>query len=226
MAIATWNMQGANHGTENKWNEGIRPLVSQNSLDLICLQEPGAPPPSAQQVPQGNLPFNPDGEVYEWGTSQRSGLYILFRTVPNAAGRCHLGLVSRSLPINDHNIQAQYGNPRPAYGVQFQNRSFYTVHISSGRSDDQARGEINNVDQNVDGQWVAAGDFNRQPQLMIDGNWTVCPPNGTTHNANDNPPQNRYDYALKSWQGQSQGQVETGIHLSDHFPVVYDIDVN
>ena len=47
MNIATWNMQGSNASTENKWNTQVKNAIAQLGLDVFCLQECGLVPLSA-----------------------------------------------------------------------------------------------------------------------------------------------------------------------------------
>ncbi len=67
MPLGTWNIQGANHVTENKWNAGVRNLMTQRHLTVFCLQECGTMPLSAQAL----APVN-GISLYRWGETQSS----------------------------------------------------------------------------------------------------------------------------------------------------------
>src|SRR5690606_6317645 len=49
--IITWNLQGSSHGTEDKWNRGLLPLMQgSDGADVLCVQECGKVPDSAEQL--------------------------------------------------------------------------------------------------------------------------------------------------------------------------------
>lgn len=214
MRIVTWNLQGSSHSTENKWNEGLRPLIEQTGADAICVQECGAVPETA--APQGRN--NAGLELYTWGgTKTRPGVWILFYPWDVNGNRCNLAVISRIPPQNPLVLYPAGLAHRPVIGAQYNNVFVFSIHgISPGGPDVQ--GLLNAVVAQGLASWVVAGDFNREPGTIPPGAWIVCPPAGWTHPAT--APASALDYAVVSanYGRQVQGQV-LGLQMSDHLPV-------
>ncbi|MGL4746065.1 MAG: endonuclease/exonuclease/phosphatase family protein [Dermatophilaceae bacterium] len=229
---AAWNMQGANHATENKWNIGVTQLMG--TCQVLALQEPGALPDSVTALNTINLPQG-DVEVSEWNNTSRNLGYRIYwmNTDPNS-NRVHLAIVvPASLSVTGVTTFTKPGWNRPVMGILIGNTWYFTVHANAS-SPNNAQGILSEIDYQVhqyeiehDTQftWIALGDFNTSPSSFAHtaaSGW-VMPPNGPTHNANLPNPHSVYDYAATTITHSSmyQGQVQHGIHLSDHYPVHY-----
>ena len=222
MIIANWNMQGASHSTENKWNTGVSNLLS-NGADVVCLQECGAVPDSAQLY-QANVGGIAGLDMYTWGTT-RTLKYILFYPSDPNGNRCNLAIVSKVAPANpttDGILLYPAAPPvwRPVIGMLVNHIGVFSIHaISPGGND--APGLLNSVATYMGGNpWTVSGDYNREPGTMV-GAGVICPPDQNTFSVRN--PSSKYDYMIKSGGGSVIGQVVTSLILSDHFPVVYSV---
>jgi cytolethal distending toxin subunit B len=219
-SIVTWNMQGASHSTENKWNEGARNLLTQLSADWICLQECGAVPTSAQLLTNA-LSGIPGLELYQWGTT-RSHVYIVFMQTDPRGNRCNLAVVSRTQPSAGYVVFPVAGPTwRPAIGVTVGGVAFSLHAISPGGPD--VAGLLAAIQAAVGGvsPWVAAGDYNCEPDAVPGGAWNVCSPNVATYSTQH--PAARIDYMMvRDDIMPVQGTVQ-GLIMSDHFPVFFNL---
>lgn len=221
--LVTWNMQGSNASTDCKWQTGVANLMTRCDVSILCLQECGAPPPSA--TPQGNLANNARYNLYHWGgTSSRPGSgrkYISYYHADVNGNRCNLAIVSKSEPTDWHCSFPRDGpNRRPVIGAQINGNWYFCLHaISPGGAD--VYGLLSSAAFGTAGApWFTAGDFNREPEPPL-GIGTVCLPNANTHPTND--PRNRYDYMYSSG-AEIRGEIVGGLeHLSDHLAVKYRI---
>lgn len=214
MNLVTWNMQGASHSTENKWNTGVQNLLSSGA-DVCCLQECGAMP--------GSAVLNIAGyggvaglDLYTWGTA-RTNKYILFYPADPGGNRCNLAIVSKVAPIAGYLFVP--GAPpiwRPTIGMTVGGGTVFTIHAISPNGPDAPA--LVNVALGVAGNVVVAGDYNRAPGTMGGGAQVVCLPNGPTHPAT--APVSYYDYAIKNYGGAVTGAVQS-LYLSDHLPVAF-----
>lgn len=219
MNVLTWNMQGASHSTENKWNEGILQFIRKGA-EICCLQECGGVPESATPivVPLGT----PAGvELYTWTGSARPQKYVLFYPADPGGNRCNLAIVSLAMPAN---IQLLYPAAapiwRPVLGAQYGGGAYcFTMHAISPRGPDVV-GLINAVVNGAVAPWSIAGDYNREPNTIPNGTpGVVCPPNYPTHPSSK--PVSKYDYATKSWGAAVIGTVYEAPILSDHLAVMF-----
>lgn len=221
MKIANWNMQGASHSTENKWNAGVRNLLA-NDADVCCLQECGGLPASVKLAYQ-NVNGFPGLNLYTWGTD-RNHKYILFYQSDHNGNRCNLAIVSNIQIINPHICgtllyPAVAPKWRPVIGLFINGLAVFTIHaISPGGTD--APGLLNSITMNMGAApWSVSGDYNRVPVSMV-GVGIVCPPNGPTYSSTH--PRKQIDYLIKQGGAVVTGQV-LSLFLSDHLPVVFII---
>ena len=223
MKLTTWNMQGCSASTENKWNTGVNNLMSQGGIYVFCLQECGAVPLSAHP-----LGHSPDGAIlYQWGTARTARWIVFFPSDPNG-NRCNLAIVVRGpYPPPLAGIMVLYPSSgpqwRPLLGVTVNGVIFFCLHAISGAGQDVS-GLLTEASQNGGNNWVAAGDFNRNPDNNFPaGNWCVCDPDGDTYPSI--APQQELDFAVRNASAPAvQGTVQSSLYLSDHLPVVYDFD--
>lgn len=214
MKVTTWNMQGANHSTENKWNECVARLLGE--ADVICLQEAGTMPGSAQPWSPG---FNvPEGvSMATWGGTERNRKYITYHRVGQ---RVNLAVVSKAAPTNVYLVRPAAGPAnRQAVGATISGLTVFGIHaISPGGAD--APGLLNAVQatmQTTNAPWVVAGDFNREPPI----NGYCCqPPNWYTYSVSE--PRLKLDWCVTSWNADATGAVQA-FNCSDHYPVLYDL---
>jgi cytolethal distending toxin subunit B len=222
--LGTWNMQGANHSTENKWNTGVRALFNSipsggGGITICCLQECGSVPASAQRV-QLNCNVPQEVEVYLWGTA-RSGIFIVYYPWDLNGNRCNLAIVTRDEP---QGIVLLWPTAlpmwRPVLGIALGGVCYFTIHaISPGGSD--VPGLLNSVQFNVNNPWIVAGDFNRVPTPIAGINGVLCRPNRPTYPTTH--PLNQFDYAVRSNGTPAvQGEV-LDLIMSDHLPVKFRI---
>ncbi|MGL4178732.1 MAG: endonuclease/exonuclease/phosphatase family protein [Dermatophilaceae bacterium] len=228
----TWNMQGASHVAENKWNHDVQPLMS--NCDVLALQEAGSVPASATQVGTYDLSGGTIG-VYNWGGTASRPAYQIYwmQTDPNG-NRVNLAIVA---PVGTASRVATFfvtGQKRPVLGVLIGNTWYFSIHANaSGPNDVQGilthiNHEVEVVyqaDHNAQYDWVVLGDFNTSPapgNFPLVSDW-VIPPNGPTHNANLANPTSQLDFAAtNSTDHPPQGLVELQVHNSDHYPVYYN----
>ncbi|MBN1210380.1 MAG: endonuclease/exonuclease/phosphatase family protein [Myxococcaceae bacterium] len=237
MNLITWNMQGSFSQDDSKWTSGVRGLFRMGA-DVICLQECGAVPGSAQ------LQANLGGGLhrYTWGRAQgRSDelLHIVFYT-PNhrPTERCNMAIVSRAQPGNPQLLSSlTHISWRSVVGASFGNTTVFSIHaISPGGAD--TRGLLqavvqaannNNNNNNAAPSWVVAGDFNRPPDGTFPGfrpndadanRWALCPPNSFTHVGGQGQ-RTEKDYAVRSAAPGVGGSVVTDVIMSDHIPVLF-----
>lgn len=232
MNVITWNMQGSNATTENKWNTGVMNIMNSiKPTPIVCLQECGGVPASADPIDVINFPLT-TGEtdrvyVYRWGgTRSRPGYYILFHDWDVNGNRVNSAIVTNVLPtsLNDITLLSPSTGPvwRPALGVNFQGTWVFSFHaISPGGPD--AAGMLAQVAQfcgTSNSPWLVAGDWNRQPSaLTLPANSVICPPNGNTYSILF--PNAQYDYCVCSGANSVTGTVLNTLIMSDHFPVGY-----
>jgi cytolethal distending toxin subunit B len=218
MHIVTWNMQGANHSEENKWNAGVRNLMN-NAGHICCLQECGAVPASAHLV-NANFAGIMGLNYYTWGT-ERTAIHILFYPADPNGNRCNLAIVSERPPLNARMVYPA-ATPvwRPAIGIQV-NPNFwvFTLHAISPNGPD-APGLLNAINGSVPpgASWAALGDYNREPVTLVTP-YVVVPPNRNTFSVNN--PVRAIDYCVKNYVPQNWGAVQLGLIMSDHYPVVF-----
>jgi len=215
MPIVTWNMQGASHSTENKWNLGVLNLLNYN--DLCCLQECGGIPGSAVSSTQS---YNniPGLGLYTWGgSSSRGQKYILFYPADPNGNRCNLAIVSKVAPTAGFLFLPAVNPWRPTIGMTVAGTVFFTLHAISPNGVD-APALVNGAFGAAGAQVIVAGDYNRNYGTMGGGSQVVCPPNAATHPAIN--PVSYYDYAIKNFGAATVGTV-LNLYLSDHLPVQF-----
>lgn len=229
MNIVTWNMQGSNASTENKWNTGVMNILTSISpTPFMCLQECGAVPQSATLIhtvyfPLGNG-VTDQVDIYTWGgTSTRPAYYIFFHNWDNAGNRVNTAIVSNALPANlttDVILVSPDNGPvwRPALGVNFQGSWVFSFHaISPGGPDGPDL--LTQVSQFCgQTQWYVGADWNREPHNQVaPAGSVICPPNANTYSVA--MPVAKYDYCVMKGTNAVTGTVIDTIVMSDHFPV-------
>jgi cytolethal distending toxin subunit B len=226
MRLVTWNMQGAGHSDEVKWQTGVLNMIATMELDVICLQECGTIPASATWL-DGMDVKGPDGyiysaQLYQLGTD-RAARYVLIFDWDQAGNRCNVAVVTRTKPTDCRVVWAASGAQwRPALGVPVDGGWVYSLHaISPGGAD--VKGILAAVAARSPAPlpWVVAGDFNRGPGTVeVPAGSTVCAPHGSTYPTKS--PDKTYDYCVRSPDPSVAGGVVTAIVMSDHYPVGYD----
>ncbi|NEQ78639.1 MAG: hypothetical protein F6K23_40020 [Okeania sp. SIO2C9] len=219
MNLVTWNMQGSSASTDDKWNQGILQFIKQGA-EVCSLQECGSVPASAKpETPTNPLPTGV--ELYTWKGSANPTKYILFYPADPGGNRCNLAVVSVKKPKNVKLLESiSSAKWRPVLGAEYDGSTRYcfTIHAMSGSGND-IEGLVKAINVAV-GDWVVAGDFNRQPDKITSGTpGTVCPPNGPTHPSK--APVSKYDYAIKKATPSVTGQVYQVPILSDHLAVAF-----
>lgn len=224
MNCFTWNMQGANYKTEDKWNTCVARFIASGA-DIVFLQECGSLPASVNNLQNNFMGVNGLNCCQWLGTSTRPGVSIVFFNADPGAGRCNLALVIRAGVIIQH-AYLLYGalapHWRPIIGVQVGGASYFCIHsISPGGPD--SRNLLVAASQ-VGTPWMVAGDFNREPDTLAPQagqQWVVCPPRGNTFSVTR--PVSRYDYVVAGQGNAVVGNVLTEIVFSDHYPVAYQL---
>ncbi|OFA59164.1 hypothetical protein BEN35_02810 [Streptomyces fradiae] len=134
--VATWNLQGSSHSSENKWNTGVAQMM--NAYRLLALQEAGSVPDSATHVRDHAITLSSGRqwtvEEYTWGgTSTRPGSYIYWlQTDPNG-NRVNLALVSATQAEQVDVVEGPY---RPALGIRTGSGYYFSLHGSSSGGGD------------------------------------------------------------------------------------------
>lgn len=246
--IGTWNLQGASAATESKWSISVRQLiVGVNALNVLAIQEAGAPPASARRTGRRVQPGGTPVEEYIWelGTSTRPrSVFIYHADIDVGARRVNLAIVSdvqadEVIVVRQDTVAPQIS--RPALGIRIGNDVFFNIHaLANGGGDASAL--VTAIHDNFMGMpdvnWMILGDFNREPANLraalpqrVDNNVRFVFPSSATHFSSTGG--NRVlDYAII---GQTHPQRMTPTlptltallmaaavraHLaSDHFPV-------
>ncbi|WP_161784493.1 FG-GAP-like repeat-containing protein [Actinokineospora spheciospongiae] len=223
--VGTWNLQGAGHSTENKWQTGVGSLMRE--YRLLALQEAGSPPESAVEQ---QVVTTPDGTGREWrvhefrwlGTESRPNSYVYWLETDPNGHRVNLAIITRE---RVDAIDVVAGPYRPALGVRQRGAWYFSAHGASGSGGDVPT-LLNNINQRVgahrqadhaDYRWYALGDFNRD---LRNGGipFVVNPTAGPTHPAT--APTSHYDYMVRDNGVELQGTV-LAVQLSDHLAVRY-----
>ncbi|MCR9142449.1 MAG: endonuclease/exonuclease/phosphatase family protein [bacterium] len=169
--MITWNMQGGNATTENKWHSSVFAMLNQGG-DVLCLQECGPVPPSAQLL-QAGLCGNSNFSFYY---SHRYR-YISFYHWDLNGNRVNLAIVSKVEPT-EWRCLVPVGGPiwRPVIGARIQGHWYFSLHcISPGGADGPGLiGAI--IDDLGDAPWIAGGDYNREPVPPITAPNAIAPP--------------------------------------------------
>ena len=221
MRLITWNMQGGNASTEVKWQTGVMPFIRSvgtggADADIVCLQECGRVPASAEhQETVGEV------DCYNWGN-----YLLLFYGWDEGGHRCNLAIVLKEKNWSD--LEDKYVYPkiapwRPLLCIELEGVTYMSIHAIGGTGKDVQ--ELLDHVHNLKGEenWVVAGDFNREPGAISDGPWVVCPPNKDTHYTAETGKGRKIDFAVRAQNDPLvDGSVLDNLHLSDHYPVMYD----
>lgn len=212
--LTTWNLQGSNASTENKWNTGIFNLLG--TVPIVCVQECGGQPRSAV-IATPALAGNANYVLYRVGTG-RNSTYISHYLWDVAGNRCNLAIVSKTQPAA-WACPVPAGGPvwRPVIGAQIAGTWYFCLHAISPGGADGAGLLLAAAGAAGATPWYAAGDFNRSSTLPPHPTGNICVANGNTYKAPS--PANRYDYMYSSVAA-IQGAV-IDLYMSDHYPVQY-----
>lgn len=217
--FTTWNMQGSNATTENKWNTGVAPL--SNVSNVVCLQECGGVPASAKLLEEnifGVTGFN----LYSWGTD-RANKYILHYKWDIKGNRVNLAIVTKFKPLQVSILLPDRGaQHRPTIGIFDSQYWYYTIHaISPGGAD--APGIIQSVISFTKGAgWYIAGDYNREPNTLNCDGYKICPVDGNTYSTLTPNPTTKIDYSTtNNTLYNIKGYVNRTLILSDHYAVSF-----
>ncbi|HFV9915907.1 TPA: cytolethal distending toxin subunit B family protein [Salmonella enterica subsp. diarizonae serovar 61:l,v:z35] len=178
--VVTWNMQGANSGTENKWQSSVRQLISSRvgGADILLLQEAGQVPVSAEltsRIIVSQVPGVPVEEfIWSLGTRSRpQQVFLYFSRVDTGANRVNLAIVSRQRADEVLVVAPPTPVSRPILGIRIGQDAFFNTHALASRGSDSAS-IIASVNQFLfqqatplrDVNWMIAGDFNRSPESL------------------------------------------------------------
>jgi cytolethal distending toxin subunit B len=247
MHLVTWNMQGATGGQVSKWQDGILRLFTDRAVDrtagiavpdVVCLQEAGPPPRSADKLASYLIP-PPTGvakgavsrkvKLYNWGGTARAGRRgVAFHEWDERGHRVNLAIVTK-MPIDDDTVDVDLRwvksgfSWRPVLGLETPWGWVYSIHASAKGGGDAA-GLVRAVATVRSGKWCVAGDFNREPgTFLLPGDCAFCPPNLPTQGK---PRYNKkIDYCVVSPAPQAPGITGRvrSYDDSDHYPVDYDL---
>jgi cytolethal distending toxin subunit B len=231
MNITTWNMQGGNASTENKWQEDVQGLFASKDShirpDIMCIQEAGPFPKSATHVSDVTVPGPTHGstarvQIYQYGGSTgRPWGTLVFYQWDELGNRVNVALLFPGPPPTNVALAWTAHGPswRPALGVVYNNAWVFSFHaISPGGPDGQ---EMLKSAAQIAGTapWYVAGDWNREPaNLVVPSGSTICPPGGPTYPATR--PVSKYDYIVRSGATAVTGAL-TSVNTSDHIAVAY-----
>lgn len=234
MSIITWNMQGASHSTENKWNEGVANLLTTYPGSIACLQECGGWPSSAVNIGALTFPL-PGGigadvvDIFTWGGTQSRPAYVIFfHNWDQAGNRVNTAVVvpaGVSPAIENFETSVALVTPangavwRPALGVLISGAWVFSFHAISPGGPDGA-GLLATIAPNY-GTWVVGADWNREPNtLTVPAGTNRCPPNTETYPVEPTP-NRKLDYCVTS--GAAVTGAVQGLIMSDHYPVYYSL---
>lgn len=229
MNIVTWNMQGSNASTENKWNTQVATILTSNAKpDFICLQESGPVPPSAVERESKRV-TDPSGNAvvfycYEWkGTESRPSCGIVFYEWDSKSRRVNPAIVFRhpSCPSQMEMVWGGVADWRPALGAEFNGRWIYSFHAISPRGPDAASVVAAAAANAKQRPWLVAGDFNREPKpgFEVPPGSAIREPDANTFSVKK--PESKYDYCVSTAAPKGKGDVMKSVLFSDHYPVLF-----
>ncbi len=214
--LISYNMQGATSGQDSKWTVNVGGYVQ--SAEIVALQEAGpTPPPPVLGTPITNIPqHDPNlpqaglGNVVQsslWQFGLASYNVYFLQTDANGGGyvggRNNLALVTQRAADEVVALGgAPFGNGqgRGTLGVRFGNTWYFTLHaLSNSGAANDADALLNVINTFVTGrnqneQWIALGDYNRQPGAF------PLPAGSAVYNSGQPTQQggNELDYAVAS----------------------------
>jgi cytolethal distending toxin subunit B len=223
----SWNMQGGNASTEDKWNTGVLPLLRGGTMagpaaNVVALQEAGQRPASAQIMMTATTPGGAYQE-YSWqgGSSRATPYFIYFMQTDPGANRVNLAIVSDQRADEVIVLPPPRAGSRAILGIRLGSEVYFTTHALSGGGTDVPRivqAAHNSItERNLGYQYLLLGDFNREPPT-----WDL--PAGTervdtgqmTHTSGHN-----LDYATSNLIGFAIlfNAIRIALIMSDHYPV-------
>jgi cytolethal distending toxin subunit B len=179
---ATWNMQGSNHGSEEKWGNAVRHMIDgRGHVDILALQEMGSPPPSAVDDPSPVNVVNPDGissnirqMIWRPGGSRGNPIYIYW--IETGLTRVIVGLVTTQRPnavVVFENPNATPGSTvRQIIGVRYGADDYYSYHAGAYTNNESGL-VLQHIYQYYqytpavrNNQWLVMADWNRSPSNL------------------------------------------------------------
>jgi cytolethal distending toxin subunit B len=216
MRLVTWNMQGAKHATEQPWRTCARQFFVQHGADVVCLQECGSPPASAEEVTNA-----PTSSEFDWDTTSRKGFQIAFCDADPGGRRCNLAILTKEQPVETKAVCVD-GAKRPVLGADIGGVWVFCVHARADGGSD-ARALVNAAAAAAGTRpWVVAGDFNCLPSVWEKSGYDAWQPNADTHP--NVAPHLMLDYVVapKDLWTPCKGTV-LATNPSDHRAVLYEL---
>jgi exonuclease III len=226
MKIATWNMGGA----VNKWQENLPSIISENDLDVICLQECGTPKFNSTAAETLNVSYPPAGmplsgkwKAYSW-TPHHTEYYVYWCN-PNDTK--NLAIITKTRPSSRLFIPNAL-NGRDAIGVCLHSISIYTVHGFSSKHAAATGGQdipgiLQEAQKNA--PVVVMGDVNCDPELMEQRlkKKGINMPTSSTGNATRPQSKSELDYAFAQGLVVEPIGMKDSSSLSDHNLLIYRV---
>ncbi|KXK60624.1 hypothetical protein AWW66_17855 [Micromonospora rosaria] len=246
----TWNMQGSGSSAEGSYDNKYRNTVQQLALgaEVIALQEAGSPPAGGAHLgdhaqndfQRADGTFPPVREYRYAGSAGRPGgfLYWLHTdTSPNAPNRVNMAVATQQRVDPDaiFVVPSPMGG-RPALGINVGETVYFTLHGFSGNGNDMPgllgairTRMLNAGPNNGPLDWVAMGDFNRDPGTLAaalnPAQFVVHAPPTPTHPSQN--PERTLDYAVVPAANGVPRITNTAVVNqpvpSDHIPVGFDL---
>ncbi|GGY04260.1 cytolethal distending toxin subunit B family protein [Paludibacterium paludis] len=178
-SVGSWNMQGASHATEFKWEIYVKPMA--RLYDVLALQETGELPAAAEltnrviALPRG-MGLTIREYTWRWGSHSRPGMvrYIYYADMGN---RVSLATITSRRADDVVVLSNPAGaNKRPLLGVAF-NRTgpgggrdvFFNIHARS-MGNNEAPNIVDDLYRHFSGQanteWMVLGDHNMEPNEL------------------------------------------------------------
>jgi cytolethal distending toxin subunit B len=194
LRLGTWNMQGSNAATENKWRTTVQQLMQQGGgvdLDILAVQEAGSTPTTAQGQTLPASIFQNTGwplgigngaqvNQYEWNirtTSRPERYYIYWAKTDPSGNRCNNAIVTDE-PAQQVISFLPPGSRRSVIGVRFGSTWYFTVHARSGVGATSTANDVPSIVESINtvvdqlpgpstgSTWIALGDWNHEPESI------------------------------------------------------------
>ncbi|MEU3063893.1 FG-GAP-like repeat-containing protein [Streptomyces subrutilus] len=188
--LLTWNMQGANESgpNTNKWFNNVRNYARQ--YQIVMLQEAGAIPAdsSTRLADLNRTTVDRNGQAtthavrhYRWNLHTEAypdNRHVYFLLTQNGeGGRVNLAIVVNGEPDEVNVVQNPVEAGRTALGVRYGSHWYFTVHGLAGSNGSDSAPLLDAIDtqveawgrqQRVEYEWTVGGDFNVEPNVIID----------------------------------------------------------
>lgn len=215
--LITYNMQGANAGSDSKWTTTIGNYA--RAAEIVTLQEVGPWPPGQ------NITVTPTIGHTRWRYQHESYEIYFLQTDPNGGtnqgGRVNLAILTQRPADEVVEVPNPVAAGRNALGVRFGSDWYFTAHALSGGGGDAARltqavaDFVNN--RGLGEQWTVSGDFNRRPEdLVVPAGGTIYRSGQATHQSG-----RELDYAVSSMRLPGIGVQRVRGASADHYGVAF-----